>query len=122
MQVGTASPPTAASAGGVGVILAVLEKLLPEGARRYVPSPASIGLAFVVPALYSLSMFIGGAVALAVERLAPEISRRYSSAVASGLIAGESLIAGGGRGLSDHALTRPSAASSRGTSARVQRR
>ena len=78
-------------AGIAGMLLAILEKVLSKDARKWVPSPASIGLAFVVPAFYSISFFLGGMIALVVTRLAPAWSARFLIVLAAGLIAGESL-------------------------------
>lgn len=80
-----------AIAGAAGIVLAVLEKTLPGRARAWVPSPASLGLAFVVPAYDSLAMFLGGTIALVLGKTAPSWSGRFLVVIASGLIAGESL-------------------------------
>ena len=73
-------------------MLAVLEKVLPDGARRFVPSAASVGLAFVLPALYAISVFIGGLLAWSFARYARAAADRFSVVIAAGLIAGESLV------------------------------
>ncbi|MCK6511866.1 OPT/YSL family transporter [Myxococcota bacterium] len=78
-------------AGVAGMILAVLEKVLPKHLKTWVPSPASIGLAFVIPAFYSMSFFFGGIIALAISRLAPKWSERFLIVLAAGVIAGESI-------------------------------
>jgi uncharacterized oligopeptide transporter (OPT) family protein len=78
-------------AGVLGVVLAVLEKVLPQRARRWVPSPAALGLALVIPAYYSISIFMGAILALVVARVVPRWSSRFSIVVASGIIAGEGL-------------------------------
>ncbi len=77
--------------GAVGVLLAALERWLPNVARRWVPSPASVGLAFVIPASFCLSMFLGAAVAELARRRRPSLSARFGIIVAAGLVAGESL-------------------------------
>ncbi|MCB9603557.1 MAG: OPT/YSL family transporter [Sandaracinus sp.] len=81
-----------AIAGVLGVVLAILEKVLPKKALSFVPSPGSIGLAMVVPALYSISMFVGALLALVVTKTKPEWSKRFLIVLAAGLIAGESLV------------------------------
>jgi uncharacterized oligopeptide transporter (OPT) family protein len=90
-----AMPPGAmmamAIAAVVGVILAVLEKVLPPKARVWVPSPASLGLAFVIPAYNAISMFLGAVLAAGVGRVAPHWSARFLVVLAAGLIAGESI-------------------------------
>ncbi len=80
-----------AIAAGVGVVLAVAEKLAPPTVRRFVPSPASMGLALVVPAYYSIMMFLGGVIAWLIARRFSSWSARFLVVIASGLIAGESL-------------------------------
>jgi len=75
----------------VAVALTVLEKLSPSKARRFLPSPASLGLAFVIPAHNSISMFIGGLVALCLSKWHPSWSKRFLVAICAGLIVGQSL-------------------------------
>lgn len=78
-------------AGLVGIVLAVVEKLVPAKVRKWVPSPASLGLAFVVPAYNAVSMFIGATFALILTKTAPSFSARFLTVIAAGLIAGESI-------------------------------
>jgi OPT family oligopeptide transporter len=75
----------------IGVVLAVLEKFLPKRARTYLPSPYGLGLAMVVPASNSISMFVGAAIAELLRRARPATAEAYVVPVASGFIAGESL-------------------------------
>ncbi len=79
-------------AGGAGIILAILEKKLPKNLAKWTPSPAALGLAFVIPAWNSMSMFFGAIVALLVTKYAETWSERFLIVLASGLIAGESLM------------------------------
>ncbi len=81
-----------AIAGGIGILLAVLEKLLPKRLAQWTPSPAALGLAFVIPAWNSMSMFFGAVVALLVTKYAETWAERFLIVLASGLIAGESLM------------------------------
>jgi len=74
-----------------GVVLAVLEKVAPANVRKWIPSPASVGLAFVVPAYNAVSMFIGAVLALAVTKIAPNFATRFLVVIAAGLVAGESI-------------------------------
>jgi len=78
-------------AGGAGVALAIAEKTVPGERKKWVPSPASIGLAFVIPAWNSMSMFIGAFVALVLARYARTWKERFLVVAAAGLVAGESL-------------------------------
>ncbi len=89
-------PPSAvmaiAIAAPIGFALALAEFLLPERYSRLVPSAPAIGLAFVIPAWNSISLFIGAGVAAAFGRLWPRAASRYTLPVAAGLVAGESLM------------------------------
>ncbi|MFW5921235.1 MAG: OPT/YSL family transporter, partial [Polyangiales bacterium] len=78
-------------AGILGIVLAIGEKVLPKKAATWTPSPASIGLALVIPAYYSISMFLGGLIAVVLTRAVPRWSARFLIVIAAGLIAGESL-------------------------------
>jgi uncharacterized oligopeptide transporter (OPT) family protein len=52
-----------------------------------------LGLAFVMPGDLSLSMFLGALLATLFARWRPRAAAEYTVPVASGLIAGESLMA-----------------------------
>lgn len=78
-------------AGVIGIVLAALEARLPEDKAKWVPSAASIGLAFVIPAWNSMSMFIGAAAAVMLTRKVPSWSKRFLIVLAAGVVAGESL-------------------------------
>jgi putative OPT family oligopeptide transporter len=75
----------------IGVALALGESMLPARWVRWLPSPASVGLAFVVPASYAISMCAGAALAWALSTKLPGWSERYLLVVAAGTIMGESL-------------------------------
>jgi len=79
----------------LGVLLPVLEKLLPKKAAVWVPSPASLGLAFVIPASNSISMFIGATIALILGKTYPKWTERFLVTICAGIIAGESLVGAG---------------------------
>ncbi|MCH7813505.1 MAG: OPT/YSL family transporter, partial [Planctomycetes bacterium] len=79
-------------AGLAGLVLAVIEKAGPRRLRPYALSPASFGLAFVMPASYAISFFLGGSVALIVGQVVPRWSRRFLVAACVGIIAGEILL------------------------------
>lgn len=90
-----ALPPMALSAmtigACVGILLAVLEKVLPEKARQWVPSGASVGLAFLISPGISIALFTGSMVALVTSKVIPDWNTRFLIIAASGIIAGESL-------------------------------
>jgi putative OPT family oligopeptide transporter len=77
-------------AAGVGLTL--LDKAAPRAVRAYLPSPSAIGIAMVVPWSNSLAFFVGTAVAELIRRRFRRFDP-YTVPVASGLIAGESLVA-----------------------------
>jgi uncharacterized oligopeptide transporter (OPT) family protein len=88
--------PTAriAVAAGVlaGVALVLLERWLPRRAAAFVPSPAGLGLAMVIPGTSSIAMFVGALGAELLRRFRPALAERAVLPVASGFIAGESLM------------------------------
>jgi uncharacterized oligopeptide transporter (OPT) family protein len=76
----------------VGVALPLATKLFPR-ARPYLPSAMGLGLAWVMPFSNSLSFAIGAVLVAAWNRVSRKGSDLYYVPVASGLIAGESLVA-----------------------------
>jgi putative OPT family oligopeptide transporter len=90
-----ALPETARLAGVVGavvgVVLAALERWLPAKLRHWLPSPAGLGMAMVIPASTSLTMALGAAIALGIRRRHPH-SAQALTPIASGLVAGESVL------------------------------
>lgn len=80
--------------GGIaGVLLVLLEALLPPKARRFVPSAMGLGLAFVVPLQNALSFFVGAVVAEVWRATSKKTAERFVVPLASGAVAGESLAA-----------------------------
>ncbi|HQR29078.1 MAG TPA: OPT family oligopeptide transporter [Anaeromyxobacteraceae bacterium] len=77
---------------GVGVLLVLAERFLPARARPWVPSASGLGIAMVIPAYNSIAMFIGSAVATWLQRRRPALAEDTVVPVASGFIAGESLM------------------------------
>lgn len=78
-----------------GVLLPVLEKLLPKARRALIPSAASLGLAFVITARFSISLFIGACLALLLTRLFPKWSTRFLVTICAGIVVGDSLVGAG---------------------------
>lgn len=79
-------------AGGIGLVLGILDVLLPPHLRRWIPSASALGLAFVIPASTSLGLFYGALLAALLSRWFKAWSAAYLMAAAAGLVAGESLI------------------------------
>ena len=78
--------------GIVGVVLTLLENYAPPKYHKWIPSPTGLGIAGVIPAFNSISMFMGALAAWLLAKASPETDARYTIPVSSGLIAGESLM------------------------------
>jgi len=76
----------------LGVILVLLERFASEPVRRFVPSPIALGLAFALPASLSLSIFLGALASVLLARARPAYAEVAIVPLASGIIAGESLV------------------------------
>lgn len=74
-----------------GIALAVVEKTAPKEAITWLPSPTAMGIAFCIPASYSISMFLGGLINVLGFKYFKEWSTRFMIVVAAGIIAGDSL-------------------------------
>lgn len=75
----------------IGIAAAILEKKGPKWLHPWIPSPSAFGLAFVLPATASVTIFLGGLLLWIASRVATSWTERYAIAIAAGLIAGESL-------------------------------
>jgi putative OPT family oligopeptide transporter len=79
-------------AGGVvGVVLTLAPALLPRY-RDYLPSASAFGLAWVFNWYYGLLFFLGALAAILFERRNPRLAQELTLPVASGVIAGGSLM------------------------------
>jgi putative OPT family oligopeptide transporter len=77
--------------GIVGIVLTVLPLLLPRH-QHLIPSPAGVGLAWTFHWYYGLLFFLGGLLGWWLEKRHPKLSEEFTFPVASGWIAGESLM------------------------------
>ena len=77
--------------GLVGIVLTLLPRIFPER-EHLVPSPAGVGLAWTFHWYYGLLFFLGGALGWWAEKRYPKWSEEFTFPVASGWIAGESLM------------------------------
>lgn len=82
-------------AAAIGTFLALLETVVPARVRAWMPSVAGVGIALTVPFANSFSMFLGAVLAWIFARISPRLSERFTIVVASGFIAGETLMAVG---------------------------
>src|SRR5690606_34397589 len=77
--------------GIIGIVLCLLEEFFPKH-RKWVPSPVGLGIAGVIPAFNSISMFLGSLGAWWLMKKREKTATTYTIPVSSGLIAGESLM------------------------------
>ena len=87
--------PAARAATLVGLALGALLTLLERAAPRHkhlIPSAAGLGIAMVMPGSNALTMFVGAAIAAIVKRRRPAAIEGVLVPLASGVIAGESLV------------------------------
>ena len=80
-------------AAAIGAALALVEPWLPARVRRWLPSVNGVGIAMTVPFANSFSMFLGAVLAWLFEKARPKLAERFTVVVASGFIAGETLMA-----------------------------
>jgi uncharacterized oligopeptide transporter (OPT) family protein len=87
-------PPHAGLATGVAAGVGVLLSLATRGrAAKWLPVPFAMGIGFLLPAFYSVSICLGAVGVLVARRLRPEGADRSMSTLGAGAIAGESLTA-----------------------------
>jgi OPT family oligopeptide transporter len=85
--------PSATIAGFIlGIVLVLAERFAPRKLLPFIPSPSGLGIALVVPGSNAISMFIGSALAALVRKIRPALNDRLTIPIASGFIAGESLM------------------------------
>jgi len=74
----------------VGIAIPLLRKV--ESIKDWVPSGLAMGIAFIIPAYYSLVMFYGMVAWFIWKRRNPTAVEKFNFALASGLVAGEGLM------------------------------
>lgn len=75
----------------LGVILPLLEMRFPKH-KKFIPSATGLGLAFTINGFNVVMMFIGALIATLLRKKKPVMAETYIIPVASGIIAGESLM------------------------------
>jgi uncharacterized oligopeptide transporter (OPT) family protein len=93
---GLAGLPHAARVGvaigaAIGALLAVLERLAPKRLLPFVPSPAGLGIAMVMPGSNAIAMCSGAVIAAYIRARKRAFADASLTPIASGFIAGESL-------------------------------
>ncbi len=77
----------------VGVVLPLVERLTPAKYKQFTPSSSAVGLAWVLPFSNCLSWLIGAVIAMVWAKFSARSADKFTIPVASGVIAGESLMA-----------------------------
>ncbi|MBJ6761454.1 OPT/YSL family transporter [Myxococcaceae bacterium JPH2] len=86
-------PPQAGLAAGVGFAVGVALSLAARGrAARWLPSPVAMGIGFITPASFAVTLCLGAGLVVAARRRWPEATVHHVPAVGAGAIAGESLM------------------------------
>ena len=79
--------------GGIlGIILAIGDRHLPEKIKRFTPSAMGLGLSWVMPFSNSLAFFLGACAVEIWKKINSKNAEIYYVPVASGAVAGESLV------------------------------
>ena len=75
----------------LGAVLVVLEQLLPK-AKKWLPSATGLGLGFILPFQYPLSMLVGALLAWVWQKKDAQAAEDYLVPVSAGVIAGVSIV------------------------------
>jgi uncharacterized oligopeptide transporter (OPT) family protein len=77
--------------GFIGIVLTLLPKVCPKH-EKFLPSAAGLGLSWTFHWYYSLLFFLGAVIGYVLQKKAPKQSEEFTFPVASGIIAGGSLM------------------------------
>ncbi len=77
--------------GLIGILLPLLSKAFPRH-QKWIPSAAGMGLAWTFHWYYSLLFFVGAILGEGYARISPKKAEEYTFPVASGIVAGGSLM------------------------------
>ena len=77
----------------IGIAVGIILSLLAEKWGEYTPSPSAIGIGMLITAAVLLTFILGGVAQLIWAKVHPESEKAYRIPLASGLIAGEAIIA-----------------------------
>ena len=77
----------------IGIGLPLIERFLPAKYRKFMPSATGVGLAWVMPFQNAFSFFLGAVLAMIWGKVHRKSQEAYNVPIASGLVAGESLMA-----------------------------
>jgi len=86
-------PPYAAGAAAIGFGVGAALTLASRGKlARFIPSAVAVGLGFILPAYYAVTIATGALLAALVRRVRPQDLGQHLPALGAGTIAGESLM------------------------------
>ncbi|HZN60398.1 MAG TPA: OPT family oligopeptide transporter [Planctomycetota bacterium] len=89
-----ALPPYALHALVAGAVLGVILTVLESGrSKKWVPSPTGLGIGMLVPGAVIITMFLGSVIETIWRKSSPKSCALYMTPLASGLIAGEAILA-----------------------------
>jgi uncharacterized oligopeptide transporter (OPT) family protein len=88
-----ALPPGCLVGLAIGISVGVILTLVAEKRSRVVPSPAAIGIGMLIPASVLITFILGGVGQLIWARTSSQSENDYRIPLASGLIAGEAILA-----------------------------
>jgi uncharacterized oligopeptide transporter (OPT) family protein len=89
----SALPPGCLVGLAIGIVVGIILTLLAEKWEKHTPSPAAIGIGMLIPASVLMTFILGGVAQLIWARSASASEEKFRIPLASGLIAGEALIA-----------------------------
>jgi len=82
-----------AGAGALlGILIPLFGKFGPNWLKKWLPSPVAFGIAFMVPAVYSIGMWLGAFLTQLYNKKNSVRVDKYGASLASGFIAGEGLM------------------------------
>jgi uncharacterized oligopeptide transporter (OPT) family protein len=89
----SALPPGCLVGLAIGIVVGIILTLLAEKFEKHTPSPAAIGIGMLIPASVLMTFILGGFAQLIWARTSPASEESFRIPLASGLIAGEALLA-----------------------------
>jgi OPT family oligopeptide transporter len=86
-------PPYAAQATAIGFVVGAALTLAARGRlERFVPSPVAMGLGFIMPAYFAVTITVGALLAALARRARPQDLGQHLPSLGAGTIVGESLM------------------------------
>ena len=76
----------------IGALVVIMERVTPKEYKKWTPSATGLGLGFILPFYYPLSMFVGALIASVWQRKWKTSADNFLVPVSAGVIAGVSII------------------------------